>query len=588
MQLTQAIKQYAATDRRILTLYAMMTVAYAVMFLYFAFVTGNRSHSLIVWSVIDGVILFSPLLILPPRWRWVMTVIFWILAVYMFINCLYAQFFSSVIKVRDYWLASTIDSLVLKSVLSNLGFADILFLLCPAAVTVFSRMPSVRKAAAPIGRRHLLWFISAVILMTGVRQTPYIIRNYPADDEIVGGMYDLKFNESLNECQWMGLAFYIPWSIVTTVIKGRGTIELTAAQRRHIYDFLLPAAGKDSTVVGNRGKNLIFIVVESLNSWQVNYSRDGFVLMPTLRSLMQEQGAVTSLSVFSQVGMGGSSDGQFIYNTGLLPLRDDIVATSFGWMNYPSMAKALEGYHSVEVIGEKAGIWNHAETTRAYGYDRLYCQPDIAEAGLDRDALGYDEVILRFSAGLSTRLPQPFFMFITTLSMHIPYDLINCSIPPAVASDSSLSDEDKRFAANTHYFDRCLRDFINALKRDGIYDNTVIVLAADHSYDTRYKFRVEETSEIAFAALNTGITRCITDSVGQVDIFPTVMDIMGVEPKFPGLGTSILRPGEKGIVGYKNETRGSMSPATEARLKEAWEISNLMIRGNYFGQDAGE
>lgn len=552
------------------------------MSVYFAFVTGNHSYSLVIWSSIDGLILFSPVLIMRSK-RWIIVSIYWIVAIYLAVNCMYAQFFSNVIRIRNYWLASTVDSLVMKSVLSNLKLSDIIFLICPIIVTIVAARPSIRQSPAPLPGRWLKWFFAGLIILIGIRQIPYMIRSCRSDKNLAIGMYNLQFNESLSNCQWMGIAFYIPWSIITTIINGNGTIELTQAQIQEIDNYFNKNSTINAAIAENRGKNLIFIVVESLNSWQVNYERDGFELMPNLRHLLQEDGVVSNLNVFSQVGPGGSSDGQFIYNTGLLPLRDDIVATSFGHLSYPSLARSLKGYRSVEVICEKPGVWNHSETTIAYGYDRLYSKLDIEEAGFDMDKIGYDEALLRFSANLSAQLPQPFFMFVTTLSMHIPYDLINCEIPAAVNSDKSLNDDDKKFAANTHYFDRCLGMFIENLKRNGIYDKSVIVLAADHSYDTRQKFRVEEASEIAFAALNTGITRCLTDTVGQIDVFPTVLDLMGLEPPYRGLGTSMLAPGEKGVVGFSNENKGNVSDSALTRMNNAWNISRLIIRGDYFG-----
>ena len=72
---------------------------------------------------------------------------------------------------------------------------------------------------------------------------------------------------------------------------------------------------------------------------------------------------------------------------------------------------------------------------------------------------------------------------------------------------------------------------------------------------------------MALIIANCGITAKIDRTVGQVDIFPTILNLTGnVGPKnYRGAGTSILSP-----------------ELTARRLQEAQTVSELILRTDYF------
>lgn len=85
------------------------------------------------------------------------------------------------------------------------------------------------------------------------------------------------------------------------------------------------------------------IIVESLNSWLINFKLDSIEVTPHLNQLCQENNSILALHIQPQVKSGRSSDAHFMYNTGLLPINNGAVAVRFGEAEYPSLAKALKG-----------------------------------------------------------------------------------------------------------------------------------------------------------------------------------------------------------------------------------------------------
>ena len=69
-------------------------------------------------------------------------------------------------------------------------------------------------------------------------------------------------------------------------------------------------------------QNLIMILVESLSSFPINKSYEGIELTPNLNKLIAD--AYYNPNMESEALLGESSDGQFIYLTGLLPLKKGV------------------------------------------------------------------------------------------------------------------------------------------------------------------------------------------------------------------------------------------------------------------------
>ena len=136
----------------------------------------------------------------------------------------------------------------------------------------------------------------------------------------------------------------------------------------------------------------------------------------------------------------------------------------------------------------------------------------------------------------------------------------------------------------THYFDACLGRFLKGLEEAGLLENSVVVIVSDHHKKMRATDSEDKPMPIVFIALNTGITKRIEGPVGQIDVFPTVLDIMGVEDGWRGLGTTMLDSTNCSAVDRYGNLYGSSGSERDSLKTKAWDISDLMIRGNYFGK----
>lgn len=383
-----------------------------------------------------------------------------------------------------------------------------------------------------------------------------------------------KFTQHASRLGYFG---YMIYQFHQTFVSG----QLTAEQRRDL-DKYWEERRQDMTTPGvyaaNRGRNLIFLIVESLASDAVGMTVNGQAVTPTIDALMaSDSTAIVAKNMHPQITHGRSSDGQFMYNTGLLPLRNSVVAKRHPSADYPSLAKALGYRQSAEVIGEAPTFYNHSTTNISYGYNGLVA----ATSGWFEDNQIFDNALATIA---DMKKDSPFFCLITTLTMHDPYNDYPAQ-PTAISSAKGYDRRDLNYLEQVHLFDKRLAVFVDGLKNLGVYDNSVIVIISDHEPRANALSENLITPRIFFMALNTGQPGMTYDAdMGQVDIFPTMLQLMGVDSyEYPGLGSSILGPTPpQGAMSPYGDVFGNPDAAHRAAMLKAWDNAQLMVEGGYF------
>ena len=118
--------------------------------------------------------------------------------------------------------------------------------------------------------------------------------------------------------------------------------------------------------------------------------------------------------------------------------------------------------------------------------------------------------------------------------------------------------------------DEQIGKYMKHLKDNNLYDNSLIVIAADHhahAEDLGIKDEMDRDLPLFIINGNIDNKKAYHGNINQLDVFTTVLDIMGINSSWHGLGYSILSP--------------HFSNSVSSR---ASEISRLIIEGNYFSE----
>ena len=258
-----------------------------------------------------------------------------------------------------------------------------------------------------------------------------------------------------------------------------------------------------------------------------------------------------------------------------------------------SLARALKSvnprYRTMEITVDRSGMWNVDHTAASYGFDSLYLQ-DVYRDAFIKSRQSIDKSLLEFASAKFAQQRQPFYAMVFTGTTHVPYDKLEDRLQPTWISESkSYTPYVRNYLEKVAFFDRQLGAFIERMKRDGTYDNTVFIIASDHSDfvddDPRGRAAISKRGiECVFVILNSGLPgRRIEGPVGQIDLYPTLLDLLGLNTYWwKGLGHSLLRNDVHSAVPAPGETVGDTTSPLLHHQQQAWPVSETIIKSNWW------
>jgi len=346
-----------------------------------------------------------------------------------------------------------------------------------------------------------------------------------------------------------------------------------------------------------KGKNLIVLQVESLEKFVVGKQVNGQEITPNLNRLLNN--SLYFPNFYEQVWNGTSSDAELMANTSVYPVRQGSTFFRFPGNTYNSLPKILEshGYQTLAIHPDKGGYWNWRQALTAIGFqktiDEGFFQMD------ERIGLGLsDGSYLRQLGQVIKAEKQPFYTFLVTLTSHAPFDLpaqyCGLNLDP-VLQKSKLGG----YFQSIHYTDQQIGAFIDKLDKDGVLDNTAIVLYGDHTgvhkfYDDEIKqlknpeeWWLEGHSQIPLIIYSKGMTgEEIKTTGGHIDILPTLAYLMGAESdEYEGtaMGRNLLNTKKDFAVLSNGQLVGTFSAEKERKnAQQGVGIADEIIRSNYF------
>ena len=533
-------------------------------------------------SIANALLLLFPYWILPRRWRWTVWIPLTLLTVWCVMQMCYCRAYDDLMPWRSMTLTSNVNSTLMASTVSLLRWQDLLVVVPFLSLMVIAALGKRRETREPRYKRLL--FTSIAILITGAW-------GYSSGND---GFKNRFLHNFSNRSYYArnGLLPYLAFSLHHEVFASH---KVTDQERAMVERFLADDCPHytDSSYCHTPGRNLVLFIVESLHTWPIGMEVDGREVTPVMNRLVAGDRVIYAPHVMFQTSHGHSSDAHFIYNTGLLPLRDGAVAVNWGHNPYPSLAEALHGYDCREIICTPGVNWNQNVTARTYGFDSLYTRDHLMADGAFQRHNGVDDAALTdFAARLIPQLRQPFFLEMVTMTMHTPY-------PPDKVRHSWILDSDTLNAEARGYLncvnltDSCIGALIDNVHAMGLARSTVFAIVSDHTqvYYNRIIGRHDSVAEprdwgIPMIISGVDTTLRYEPVIGQVDVFPTLLDVMGANDYYwKGLGYSILRYPVMGAIYPRNmSVTGDSASVLTPHMRQAWDISRLIIYGG--GKDA--
>lgn len=520
------------------------------------------------------------------RCRWAQIVVMALLDVLLVANLMYFRTYYSAIPASSYLEAGNLADFK-ASVTDSLRWADIVLPLITIATAVMAfRYKTTKRQpltavlkwwAAPLAGFALL--LTGVNLCKGgfhkslrsVRQSAYLCS---ADAPIF----------SVFGCIW----YDITDAAEPITPEKQAEIERwLASQPKH----------QPADSVTEKRSNLLIVFAESLESWVLEKKVDGKEITPCLNRLLKEKSTLYAPNVLTQVKGGRSIDAQLMICSGLLPLMSGTYSSLYYDNTFYTLQKAMRGLkhsRSYLLTIDKVSTWNQGAVARSFGTDTIISYHDfkMTEAFGTHKRIGdtsfFQQCREKIERGEVWKPGESVYMQFVTYSGHAPFKLPDHL--RTITFPASIPEKAADYMTTAHYTDKAIGDFVAYLKTLPQYKETIVVIVGDHEGLASYRQElvgnpacrglVSDKQLTPFIVLNSPVGMRYDKFMGQIDIYPTLLNLMQLDAyRWHGLGQSILDPRKQGVaVGSVMNVEGTGSDKEVERLKEAHTVSDYMLR----------
>ena len=530
-----------------------------------------------IWSnvfscLIDTTFFFLlSLLLTRGRVKGALLLTFVLTALFSFCNVLYSRFFGHYLpNLAILQVGNLYDNDVMGSALTGFRWQDLFYILWAVLFGwLYKRYNKVELKTQWLKTMGWLWGVMlagiiAFILVLGLLHDHNLktsfIRFSPIKQQYTQAPNNMLYRSG-----------FLRRALVCYDDFTQKELELDESQKKAIRQEYTDYSQRTTTATVKGAKNLIFVIVESYLAVTSDLTVNGKEITPFLNRLKRDSAVYYNGNVLSNINMGESSDGQFIYMTGLLPMKCEItvnIAKDKRLIGLPELLKQAGRMKQTQIIVPTSPtFWEQDKMNERYGIDTMYSKFDCPKELHGNEDLN-DEQVFELAAREQAKASRPFFSLVVTMSMHNPYN--KCVEHGFTVSDKSYTAEFLNYLVDCHYTDLQIEKYINELKRQGLYDNSVIVITADHHAHAVHLGMAESRvkKDLPLYIINGGIDKrqAWTGFCNQLDVYTTLLDMYGMRSDWRGLGHTLLNGNYK-----------------DYPLDRLYMLSDWIIRSNYFG-----
>lgn len=491
-----------------------------------------------------------------------LAVVYTLMSILLFANVVYYRFFSDFITLPTVLQTQNFGDLG-GSILSLLKPSDLLFFVDVFVVLYICFSKKVKKDTNRVGYKKALAVIAFALglsfLNLGLAEAdrPQLLTRGFDRNYIVKylGMYNYTIYDSVETMKASSQRALADSSDVTEVINYTKS------------NYAKPNAEYFGAA---KGMNVIYLHLESMQEFLIDYKLNGEEVTPFLNSLAKDSNTLYFDNFFHQTAQGKTADAEFMLENSLFGLPQGAAYITKGQNTYQAAPAILkdQGYTSAVFHGNGGSFWNRNVIYKSFGYDKFFdasyydtSNPeDMAEYGL------LDKPFFEQSASLLNSLPQPFYTKFITVAHHFPYKLDQelATIGKATTGDASVDN----YFQTARYADEALEQFFNQLKESGLYENTMFVMYGDHygisdnHNEAMEQIIGKEITPYESANLQRvplfihvpGMEGGVDHTYGgQIDLLPTVLHLLGIDSQnYVQFGSDLLSEEHNEVVPFRN------------------------------------
>lgn len=295
--------------------------------------------------------------------------------------------------------------------------------------------------------------------------------------------------------------------------------------------------------------NIVLIITESMGreyigAFNKNANIKNYVsYTPFLDSLATESLIFTNAYANGYKSIHGMSS----IISGIPSFKDAFTSSPCAKQKIESLVSCLKSkaYDTSFFHGAPNGSMGFLGYGNILGFDHYY---GMTEYGNDKDFDGswgiWDEPFMQFMNQTISKKKTPFFSTIFTVTSHEPYvvpEKFKNKIPKGT----------NPMHQPVGYTDYAFKKFFESAKKQPWFENTIFIITADHcnlvNYTEEYSDKVMNRMAvpILFYSPKYKLKGENKELAQHIDIFPTVMDMIGYDKPFKSWGRSLVAKNEK-------------------------------------------
>ncbi|MFT8985762.1 MAG: LTA synthase family protein, partial [Lentilactobacillus hilgardii] len=471
---------------------------------------------------------------------WLMMLIDFFESIWIFANIVYYREFSDFLSMGIIKGSGNVQNNLGKSLMEIIHFTDFFVFLDILILILLLVFKVIRIDAKPFKKRYALLISGlSLVLMAG---------EYGLANSDRSGLLTRTFDNNYI-VKYLGLNEYAAFNAYQTHKESATRSHAKASDMDSILKYLKNnrAAANPEYFGKEKGKNVFIIHLESFQQFLINYKVDGKEVTPHLNAFYKNRHTLSFDNFYHQVAQGKTSDAEMMLENSLYGLPQGSAMVTYGGQNTFQAAPAIldqRGYTTAAFHGDVPSFWNRDSTYKSWGYQYFFSSQYYKTKPSYNVGYGMkDKIFFRDAANYIQQLPQPFYAKLITLTNHYPYllDKQNTDFPATKTGDKTVDP----YVQTAHYLDQAFAEFLNYLKKTGLYKNSVIVLYGDHygisnnhrpaiaqllhkksinSYD------LAQFQKVPFMIHAAGLKGGIRQTYGgEIDVLPTLLHLLGIK-----------------------------------------------------------
>ena len=314
--------------------------------------------------------------------------------------------------------------------------------------------------------------------------------------------------------------------------------------------------------------NVIILQLESIQEFVINKKINGKPITPNLNKFLEENIEFSNMYMQSY---STTADSEHSTITSIYPMENGMSFSKYYTNDYDDLFKIFNqaDYYTSYMHGNDAYFWNRGKVYERLKVKNLALKDKFQDYEYINGFLS-DELLYKQGIEKIKEFPQPFLSFIVSASSHSPYELEGLQDRSKVNIDVGKYKGTYfgNYLEAVNYADYTFGLLIEDLKKEGLYENTAILLFGDHNGMDMYNEEMLDflkilNPDLTDIDIKLNYTRVvcglripgighieIEKPVSKLDIKPTLAYLCGIQDGF-SLGTNMFA--SKEFVALNNE-----------------------------------